>query len=411
MCKGENNLSDSELMMFTRLFNEFDKTSLSLKRQYVDLQSKVEELLTELEEKNDYLADVYQKQQRTNNLLYSILDNLSSGVLVFDEAGEIVICNNRASDILKKSSSSIIGSSFKSLFRCESDLIEEQRKGNYFLEKEINVIVHNTGLPLHIKTSVLLNDKDVIEGFIHLFDDISNIKNMEEDLRKSRNLSEIGQMSAAIAHEIRNPLGGISGFATMLHRDLEGDRDKQELVEKIQEGVKTLNRITTNVLTFNREIITNNINLKPDTITDSCVELLGSELANENIEFEIIKEYPSKVIEVETDPDLLKRVILNILRNAAQAVETDNIVKIVVNVKFNILSNKFFINISDNGCGIEKESLKKLFTPFYTSKAEGTGLGLAVCKRIIEALNGKIEIDSSPGEGTTVKIKLPIKQM
>lgn len=407
---------DDELLMFSKLFEEFDKTSLGLKKQYAALQEKMNELLLELEQKNGYLDKVYKEQQDTNNLLYSILANLSSGVAVFNRTGRIVIFNRRAKEITGFSSEEASSLEYSDIFRFanyeedEISLLARQMNGEYEIEIEVQLLSRNDEkVPVFIKTSPLFDENEEILGYIQLFDDLTKLKLMEEDVRKNRSLSEVGQMAAGIAHEIRNPLGGISGFATMLARDLKDDPDKLELVSKIQDGVKSLNKITTDVLSFNKAV---NVRLTKISIKDvivSTLELIRADLDQSNRAYVINEDYPGSSLPVEVDIQLMQRVLINLFRNALQAVPLDKMAELAVRLRFNLLENRYTIEIKDNGCGISEAKQAKLFTPFFTTKAEGTGLGLAMVKRMIEAHKGRIELSSVEGEGALFRLILPIR--
>jgi len=409
-------LRDDELLMFSKLFEEFDKTSLGLKKQYSALQEKMDELLLELEQKNGYLDKVYKEQQDTNNLLYSILANLSSGVAVFNRQGRIIIFNRKAKEITGYSSEEASGLQYEDIFRFvnfeedELSLLNRQMNGEYEIEVEVQLFNRNDEkVPVFIKTSPLFDENEEILGYIQLFDDLTKLKLMEEDVRKNRSLSEIGQMAAGIAHEIRNPLGGISGFATMLARDLKDDPDKLELVSRIQDGVKSLNKITTDVLTFNKAVTVRLTKISIKDVIVSTLELIRADLGQSGRAYQIHEDYPGSSLAVDVDIQLMQRVLINLFRNALQAVPLDKTAELSVRLRFNLLENRYTIEIKDNGCGISEEQQSKLFTPFFTTKAEGTGLGLAMVKRMIEAHKGRIELSSAEGEGALFRLILPIR--
>lgn len=409
-------LRDDELLMFSKLFEEFDKTSLGLKKQYSALQEKMDELLLELEQKNGYLDKVYKEQQDTNNLLYSILANLSSGVAVFNRQGRIIIFNRKAKEITGYSSEEASGLQYEDVFRFvnfeedELSLLNRQMNGEYEIEVEVQLFNRNDEkVPVFIKTSPLFDENEEILGYIQLFDDLTKLKLMEEDVRKNRSLSEIGQMAAGIAHEIRNPLGGISGFATMLARDLKDDPDKLELVSRIQDGVKSLNKITTDVLTFNKAVTVRLTKISIKDVIVSTLELIRADLGQSGRPYQIHEDYPGSSLAVDVDIQLMQRVLINLFRNALQAVPLDKTAELAVRLRFNLLENRYTIEIKDNGCGISEEQQSKLFTPFFTTKAEGTGLGLAMVKRMIEAHKGRIELSSAEGEGALFRLILPIR--
>lgn len=409
-------LHDEELVMFSKLFEEFDKTSLGLKKEYTALQEKMNELLLELEDKNTYLDKIYKEQQDTNNLLYSILANLSSGVAVFNRQGKIIIFNRKAKEITGYSADEVSELAYEDIFcftNLEDDeisLLSRQMNGEFEIEIEKTVVSRNGGtVPIFIKTSVLTDENDDILGYIQLFDDLTRLKLMEEDVRKNRSLSEVGQMAAGIAHEIRNPLGGIAGFATMLARDLKDDPDKLELVSKIQDGVKSLNKITSDVLSFHKSLTVRLTKISIKDVIVSTLELIRSELNYAGRKYEIKEDYPQSSLAVELDIQLIQRVLINLFRNAFQAVSPDKVAELSVRLRYNLLENRYQVEIKDNGCGIPDTVISKLFTPFFTTKAEGTGLGLAMVKKMVEAHKGRIEVSSIAEQGALFRLLLPIR--
>lgn len=417
--KELSGMSDDQLVMFTKLFSQFDKTSLKLKTEFNQLQNKVDDLLIELDEKNQYLEEVYQKQQETNNLLFTLLKNLTSGVVLFDSDFKCILVNEQAEIIFGLDSEDFYDLSYEEIFTFtepeRTKLKDLQLEGKYKQAAECNLInKQKNSLPVYIKTSVLEDETTGdIFGYLYVLDDLSDLKKMEGEARKNKSFIEIGQMSAGIAHEIRNPLGGISGFATMLARDLKDDPEKLELVEKIREGVKSLNRITSDVLTFNRQISPVYQNVNPKTVIENCLDLIKSEISVNNHKIDFSVNFPATILNVDLDTGLLKQVLINILRNAVQALpqneSNERNGKINILLTFNIFNNSYKIRIKDNGCGIKKEDQDQLFTPFFTTKAEGSGLGLAVTRKIIETMNGEISLQSEVGTGTEFFLELPIK--
>lgn len=408
------NLDDDQLLLFTKLFSQFDKTSLKLRGQFHQLQSKVDELLLELDEKNKYLEEVYQKQQETNNLLFTLLKNLTSAVVLFDINFNCILANNQASFLFEIDEEEFSDLNYNDIlnFKYEdSELLKnEQLRGKFkFNVERILITRSQKEVPVYIKATILEDEvSGEVSSYLYVIDDLSELRKMENEVRKNKSFVEIGQMSASIAHEIRNPLGGISGFATMLSRDLKDDPDKLELVDKIRDGVKSLNRITTDVLIFNRTITTSYSKLDPQKVISGCIDLIKSELEialKSNIT--ISSTFPNTILEADIDKGHLKQIIVNILRNAFQAITGEG--NILVSLKYDLFKNIFFISIKDDGCGIKEEDQNLLFTPFFTTKAEGTGLGLAVTKKMIESMNGEIEIISKIDQGSEFIIKLPIR--
>ncbi|PID31063.1 MAG: hypothetical protein CR982_00410 [Candidatus Cloacimonadota bacterium] len=411
----KTNIADEDLLLFTKLFSEFDKTSLGLRQEYTALTEKVDNLLLELDEKNQFLEKIFLEQKETNNLLYSILESMVTGVIVFNLSKEIIIINKRATEILQIPRSEAIGLPYKEIINISSEntisIIERQIVGEDNIESECELEVGKSEkIPVLYKASTMFDEDGNPRAYIHMFDDLTGVKDMEENIRKNRNLSEIGRMAAGIAHEIRNPLGGISGYATMLARDLKDNPDQMELVDQIKKGVKSLNDITSEILAYTRPMKITLLSLPIIDILAEVKKLVSSEMDQLGLTYKFHFEKPDFELEVDTDYQIIQRVLINLFRNGFQSVPYDRDPELGLKLSFNLFNNYYEILISDNGSGIEETNLVKLFTPFFTTKAEGTGLGLALVKKMIESLNGKISVESKVDKGTIFKLKFPIKR-
>jgi len=206
-------------------------------------------------------------------------------------------------------------------------------------------------------------------------------------------------MSATIAHEIRNPLGGIRGFASFLAQDLPEDDPRQRFVKKIMQGIQILEHTINDLLEYARPI---DLKQEPRPLCElihSSLEFLSYDKKN----ISILVECPPE-IKANLDFTRMKQVISNIVVNAVQSISNQGLIKIKGEIE-----NKYVrIEIKDNGCGIKPEILPKIFSPFFSTKERGTGLGLALCAKIVDAHGGQIKAESTVGEGTTITIWLPI---
>ncbi|HGE69480.1 TPA: HAMP domain-containing histidine kinase [Candidatus Poribacteria bacterium] len=211
--------------------------------------------------------------------------------------------------------------------------------------------------------------------------------------------NRLKMMLAGIAHEIRNPLGGIEIFAGLLSEDLQGT--SKEYVDKIIKEVRNLNDIVTQFLEYAKptEPIKEDVELL--SIIDEICFILAPELQKRNVKF--ISEITDGKIKVFVDPKQIKSVFMNIIKNSIQAMSDGGEIKL----KSDKTDNLIVITVSDNGLGIASENLGKIFDPFFTTKEKGAGLGLAIVKKLVEDNNGKIEVQSKVGEGTTFTIYLP----
>ena len=223
-----------------------------------------------------------------------------------------------------------------------------------------------------------------------------------KQMERTRRLAAMGEMAAKIAHEIRNPLGSIGLFASILERELAEDADRKALAEHISKGVKTLDNLLSNMLLFAN---TPEPRLSPVDIKDVIEDSLVSLSARITKDVDIRKDYRGPTT-LMADRNLLVQLFINLLINAFDAIEEEGTIEIKTRSWENG-SSFIEIELSDTGSGISREHIDRIFDPFFTTKERGTGLGLSIVGTIVKAHNGLIDVRSSPGEGTTFIIRLP----
>lgn len=238
----------------------------------------------------------------------------------------------------------------------------------------------------------------------------TELKDTQDALAGAEKLASIGQLAAGVAHEINNPLGSIMLYSSMLKRDLEKKMGDQQGVEDlkliIEEAVRCKN-IVSNLLNFARQ---GKLNVSTVHISDLLNDVIKVVLVKpENTSIEFILNDNTSDIEIEGDVDQLKQVFINVIGNACEAMEESEVKKLEIAV--DNTEKDVIIKIKDTGCGVSDENIKKLFTPFFTTKkmGKGTGLGLAITYGIIKMHRGDIRVKSTLKEGTEFTIKLPLK--
>jgi len=231
---------------------------------------------------------------------------------------------------------------------------------------------------------------------------------IEGQLRKAERLSAIGELGAVLAHEIRNPLASIKGTAEILKDDLRpGDR-KYEFLEILVKESERLNRVVEDFLRMARPqpVIMGNCDLMAEL--NNVITLVSAEARKREVRLEL---KPAVLPVIEGDPEKLRQAFLNIILNGLQATPPDGSVTITVSLEEAKASGPGSIELSfsDTGPGIEADKMERIFEPFYTSKEGGTGLGMAITRKIIEGHGGRIEVMSEPGAGADFRIHLPVK--
>ncbi|MFC1528641.1 nitrogen regulation protein NR(II) [Candidatus Latescibacterota bacterium] len=426
------NIPPENLAFLKGLIDSFNVSTAKLKEAYTVLQKKVENLNLQLEETNRDLSVSLSEQERLSNYLTNILESLSSGVLVVDTSGTITLFNRGAEIITGIKVEDAIHSHYKEIMGSETP--EELTPlwtlstGEGYTQIEKNVISKaGKTIPVGCSISPLLNPSGDMVGAVEIFMDMTTIKALEDELAWKEKLAALGQMAATMAHKIRNPLGGIAGFAGLLQLDIEENENSKRLLGKIIEGVDKLERIVSSLLSY-----TSPLKLEPGMV--NLAELVGGMADPLKEEYESLQfniEEPEGAVMVEADAKQLREAVVSIVRNAVEAMEgkgtveiiaipgeseynpphslTAQLVKTIRKTSEFIKSRKpgAILLITDSGMGMTPGVQKQLFVPFYTTKENGIGLGLASVRKIVEAHHGEIWIESVENAGTAVSVILP----
>lgn len=223
-------------------------------------------------------------------------------------------------------------------------------------------------------------------------------------MSRAEHMATLGEMATGLAHEIRNPLAGIAGVIEIIGRDLPGSSPARAVVKDVRQEIARINRIVTDLLQTARPHPPKVRKSDLNTTVEHAVMLGRQQALSRGIEIALHKD-PS-LPEVEHDSDQLHQVLLNLLLNALQAIDVDGKVAVTVERK----GANAIIEVADNGRGIAPEHLPNIFRPFYTTKGDGTGLGLSLARRIVEDHQGRIDVTSALGKGTTFAVVLPLQR-
>lgn len=237
---------------------------------------------------------------------------------------------------------------------------------------------------------------------------------LEEEVIKKEKLAAIGNLAAGVAHEIRNPLSSIKGYATYFAEYFPENTNEKKAAQIMVQETERLNRVVGELLGVSRPTDIKSVEIPIDTVLDSCVDILQADLKQLGIVLKITGR--GKIVNI--DPDRIKQAILNICLNAVEAVREDmrdekqkekSEKQYYISIDVTEQEKNFCIAIKDNGPGIDKELLTRIFDPYFTTKNEGTGLGLSNVRKILEAHGGSIEVESEKGAGTVFSLYLPKK--
>lgn len=407
-----------ELEILSQAFQTFNEATQQLQDSYDDLKERVKLLDLELAKKNQELEKNLTEKEEVKNYLNNILESLTTGVIVIDKQGRITTFNKTAGWITGLTPESSLGKPLPDLFH--DDLFENmvsrltKTGGNPLsVDREITTA---SGSRIHIQASAspVLDPDETQIGSLLIVKDMTRIRHLEIEAQRNQRLRAMGEMAAGIAHEIRNPLGSIELFASLLKKDVEADEEKFKLVEHIRSGVKNMDRIISTLLLYAKSP-------RPSQQKCDIHQLLNTLLMDtpdivipDNIK--IVKNFEENNAWVNGDQELLKQVFSNLIRNAIQAMphggELDlNTKKVSAPSNLSEAGNDhrqfITITVSDTGQGIPPDHLVKIFNPFFSTKDKGTGLGLSISHNIIKAHQGTIDAESEEGRQTTFIVKLP----
>ena len=339
-----------------------------------------------------------------------ILENMSSGVLVVDESGTVVTMNAAAGDILEIGGGEVIGRSVKdALGPRVPDLAGElttalaTTRGTH--RKEITARTRAGGSrPLGISISFLTEDSMRRRGAIAVFQDLTEVHEMRERVRKADRLAAIGELSAGIAHELRNPLASISGSIEMLYNELKLDGENTRLMELIMRESDRLDRIISDFLDFAKLRTPSKYPTKLERALEETLTLL-SKNAEKSDGITTRLECDPRLPEVWMDDEQMRQVFLNLAVNACEAMDHRGTLEITA---FAPEPGRVRISFTDNGPGIDSQEIARMFEPFFTTKEGGTGLGLAIANKIVAAHGGVIEYRNRENRGAEFTIVLPV---
>jgi two-component system, NtrC family, nitrogen regulation sensor histidine kinase GlnL len=352
------------------------------------------------------------------NIFYSIID----GILLISPALTIQESNLTVEDMFHRSRDSFIHRSLEELFPRQSHVLDKIRKvlvtGACYHDVEAEGMRNtpSSRFPANLTLSPYLETDDTIQGVIVLIKNMSLIRELEERQRPTDHLNNMGEVAMGMAHEIRNPLGGIRGSAQLLRQEIK-NKSHQEYLDIVVSEVDRIDRMVKRMMDLTRPL---NLKLKSTNIHQVLEEILMLEkdsLTRKSGRFEQI--YDPSLPPIEADEDQLKQVFLNLIKNAIEASRKGGRIQIVTRVSSGyavkaasspIPQQNIVVEIIDSGEGMDEATQKKLFTPFHTTKTKGSGLGLPISLKIIKDHFGKIKITSEKGLGTTVQVFLPTGQ-
>ena len=399
-------------------FDSFNTSVEGLGSSYQELKERIQELNVQISEKNKKLEENFYEVNRLRWFFDSILNSMTDGVIVIDTSGRIVLFNGGAERLTGFTNQDVLGKTYKQVF---GNKISQRFSPLFTLaeglpllleEKEIQT-KSGKSVPVRYSTSLVSDSQNRTLGAVEVLSDLSRIKRLEKEMQQIKTQSALSQMACLMAHEIRNPLGGIRGYVDLIAESLKKDDPRKQMVDHILKSILRLDEIVANFQLFTRPVkphfeevdLSNFIN---DVLT-FFEESAG--LKKKSIQLAINLDEENHPIRARIDPILMEQTLLAVLDNAVKAMQMGGVIRVELarGLSFQKYGeNVVSIIIADSGEGMSKDVLQELFTPFYTTREKGLGLGLSLARNFISLQRGDIFVESEEGMGTTVTIVLPI---
>jgi len=346
--------------------------------------------------------------KRIESFSDSLVDNLPVGLISIGADNRIASINPEATRIFRLQSNQLIGRSASGVLSPQLvETLNALESSQNAIEREVECRIEPAGrITIGLNASAWHDREGRFMGTIFLIRDLSEIRALRKEIARSQRLASLGSLAAGVAHEIRNPLSSIKGFATYFkERDVDNPKDTETAAIMISE-VERLNRVVGQLLELARPVELERKTISLDTILKNSVALIASQAAEKNL---LVKcDAVDASLSIFADPDKINQILLNLYLNAIDAMASDH-GTMTVSAQATIKEPGVLIAVTDNGGGIQKEDLPHVFDPYFTGKSTGTGLGLAIVHNIMEAHGGTVSVISDPGSETTFTLFFPEK--
>jgi two-component system sensor histidine kinase PilS (NtrC family) len=346
----------------------------------------------------------------------SIVNSITAGLIAVDGYSRIILFNPAAEEIFKIDARGVFGRQVRDALPFLNDYLPDgaipavKGTGKFPLFVDLPYVRSN-GEKVHLRLSIsplrLLLGKQ--EGHILIFQDLTEIKKIEEEMKKVEGLAMIGELAAAIAHEIRNPMASISGSIQMLKDGLKEDNVNNRLMEIVSREINRLNHLVNDFLLFARPKKAKLVKFDLNQLILESLELFKNRRQRTD-DIKVLTDFHSPII-LESDPEQVKQVLWNLFLNSCEAMPHGGSLHVLTAVEQDASQphvKRAKISVRDTGSGFDEETLSQLFVPFFTTKEGGSGLGLATVKRIVEDLQGRVHGGNYPEGGAEIVISFPV---
>ena len=346
------------------------------------------------------LSILKRQYKRVESYSNKLIKSVSDAVIVLDNNHSIIEFNTAASVLFEIDENSAINKPLNSLFQNEqcNQLIINNSNLN-----QLDCRIKEKHKFLLISKSEFI-DENELQNIVLVIKDLTKIKNLENQIARNEQLKAMGELASGVAHEIRNPLNTIGTIAQQLEKDfipMENEEEFRTLSRLVYKEVRRINKTIQNFLRFSKPEPINKTSFKFSKLLKNIETQYYSMLKEKGIVFDVNLNWDGII---NLDYNQFKQVLMNLIQNSSEAIDNSGSISVEVSKQ----QSEILISLKDNGIGIPKENIERIFNLYYTTKAEGTGIGLSIIQRIINEHDGTLTVESEHGVGTTFKIKIPI---
>jgi len=383
-------------------FASFTETAGALETTYTKLQTEVGRLRNELENKNRSLAESLEENRRIRTYLSEILEGLPCGVVVFDGGKSLRMINPAARRLLTGSDAPFIpeAAALEMLGSLVAELEDSRHEQEWIVQgPEGERTIGMTRAKLAARASG--------EDSVVILRDVTEAKQLEQERETARRTQALAEMATMLAHEIRNPLGSLELFAGLLADALKDQPEPQVWISHVQAGLRALSATVNNVLHFHSQPSASLLPVNLVRIVGETVAFLRPLARQRGMEIDL--ETPENEIPILADPPRLQQAFLNVALNAFGAMKSGGALRVSIFREESALGRSAAVAFADQGVGIPKENLEKIFATGFTTHRGSPGIGLAVTRKFVEQHAGSIRVRSQEGLGTTFTLVFPIQ--
>lgn len=376
----------------------FKETDFKWLKVYSQLSYQNTLLNNEVAQERDYIENVF--------------DSTESAIIAIDLKGDVVTANNAAAGTFGLKKEDLYGKHYFEYIREENrqDFKETVNKvaatGEKQYIKEMLFSDQNVEKILNMVLSPLRDSKDRVVGVVLVGTDITDRRFMEHEIEQMKQFGILGEIAAGIAHDVKNPLMNIRGCARILGKSSSLDSSQKGMMNIIIHEVDRINEVIEQMLSFGNVTKSNTYKrLNVNDVLVNCIKIIDRQKLDKCIELKC--NLDRSIPFIKANNSNIQQVFLNILVNSLQAIEKEGFIEVATSY---VLKSCIRITVKDNGRGMDESEMKKIFIPYFTTKTNGTGLGLFISRRVLEQYKASILVESEKGKGTLTTIEFPVKE-